>query len=183
VNGRIARAGRGMRRVLLVLGLAAAPTSSRAQDAAMASIASIDRASPWTRWLGEWRAVDAGGNPGRARFTWSRGVGPHLFRVQTYLAAEGRPEEQIYDGWLFWHPGRQCYVLQQFSSWGSIYDGTARTDDKGMTYDWASFENGATKHYRSTSTWIDADSFSWRVEQETPSGWTIEREGVWKRAK
>jgi hypothetical protein len=166
-----------MRRLLLLAAFfAASSTVTIAQDMP------ADRTAAWSRYLGEWRAHDLQGAPGRARVTWRRGTGPHLLLVDTYLASPDKPEEKIYDGVLFWHPGRQAWVMQQFSAWGSIYDGTVTLDEKGMTYDWASFENGVTKHYRQSLTWLDADTYSWKVEQETPSGWKQEHAGLWKRA-
>lgn len=175
-----------MRALVLAAALAFLPTISLAQDtqsAPAAAPAAVDRTAPFARFMGEWRAHDLKGAPGNARVTWSRGVGPHLLRVDTYLAEPGKPERKIYDGFLYWHPGRQAYVLHEFAAWGSVYEGIVQVDEKGMSYDWASFEADGVKHYRQGVTWIDADSYTWKVELETPAGWTVQHEGLWRRTR
>ena len=153
-------------------------SSSLAQDA---PVPAADRAAPWARFLGEWRSVDPSGAPGRTRITCERGTGPNLLRIETRSSREGRAEEMISEAVVFWHPGRQAWVREEFSAWGSFHDGTVTLDERGMTYDFASFERDGVMHYRQAVAFTGADAFTWKVEQETAAGWVSRSESSFRR--
>lgn len=140
---------------------------------------------------GVWMADNAAYVSEQERFTvyalhWQAGVGGHTAIGRLYGIVDGQAGDTIWQFRLYWHPGQDQAVLQQFGAGGAMLSGPLTLEEDGrerllQTF-WA--PDGRSWQVGHLTEWSSPDEHTGSSYQVDDSGqWTEQRRYVWVRQK
>jgi hypothetical protein len=145
----------------------------------------VEPLAPLGRFVGgEW-VVHGKWNSGQelhARSVYTWGVGNKVLLGKTFVQDGKGGEYQRYEEIFYFHPKRQRLEHLSVAFNGELSETVADVVDANtLKFGYTPFQEGQTPKVRQVITFLDNDSFTWKVDLQVKDGWQPLIEATWKR--